>query len=136
MFVDPAQVDNATSSTLPKPKLVLAVAPDSATKLAPSATMMLPSVKSKPEISSSLVLYACTSEPIARPKLVLAFVASEAPVPPSAIAISVPFQVPDVIVPRVVMFVDPAQVDNATSSTLPKPKSVLAAASLAEPKKL
>lgn len=35
----------------------------------------------------------------------------------------VPVHVPDVIVPRVVIFVDPAQVDNAVFSTFANPTS-------------
>lgn len=53
------------------------------------------------------------------------------PVPPLATAIVVPLQVPVEIVPSVVMFVDPAQVDKAVFSTLLKPTSVLVTVSQA-----
>lgn len=46
------------------------------------------------------------------------------PVPPLATAIVVPVHVPDVIVPNVVMLVDPAHVDNAVFSTFANPTSV------------
>lgn len=64
--------------------------------------------------------------PIASPRFVLAVPASVAPVPPFAIAIAVPVHVPVVIVPRVVRFVLPAQVDRAVFSTLPNPTLDLA----------
>ncbi len=41
--------------------------------------------------------------PISRPRFVLAAPAVDAPVPPAVIATSVPFQIPVVIVPNVVI---------------------------------
>ena len=49
------------------------------------------------------VLYAKTFVPIAKPKFVLAVAASVAAVPPFATAIVVPFHIPLVIVPTVVI---------------------------------
>ena len=45
------------------------------------------------------------------------------PVPPYPLVIIVPFQSPVLIVPNVVKFVEPAQVDKAVFSTLPSPTS-------------
>ena len=64
---------------------------------------MLPSVGVKPAMSANCASYACTSEPIARPKFVLASEAEEAPVPPCATPMSVPFHTPVAIVPNVVI---------------------------------
>jgi hypothetical protein len=50
------------------------------------------------------------------------------PVPPLATAIVVPFHVPAVMVPNVVMLVDPAHVDNAVFSTFAKPTSAFVTA--------
>ena len=50
------------------------------------------------------------------------------PVPPLATAIVVPFHVPAVMVPNVVMLVDPAHVDNAVFSTFANPTSVFVTA--------
>jgi hypothetical protein len=47
------------------------------------------------------------------------------PVPPLLAAIAVAFHVPVVIVPSVIILVDPTQVDNAVFSTLLKPTAVL-----------
>ncbi len=47
------------------------------------------------------------------------------PVPPFPIPIVVAFQVPVPMVPRVVIFVEPVQVDNAVFSTLFNERSVL-----------
>ena len=49
----------------------------------------------------------------------------EAPVPPSATAMSVPFQTPVAMVPSVVRFVEPAQVESAVFSTRFKARVVL-----------
>ena len=46
------------------------------------------------------------------------------PVPPYKIATGVAFHVPDVTVSKVVMFVDPDQVDRAVFSTFPRPTSL------------
>ena len=48
-----------------------------------------------------------------------------APVPPFARLMVVPFHVPVAMVPRVVMFEEPAQVESAVFSTFPKPTSLL-----------
>ena len=48
------------------------------------------------------------------------------PVPPYASVTTFPFHVPVAIVPKAVMFKEPAQVERAVFSTLPKPNEVLA----------
>ncbi len=48
-----------------------------------------------------------------------------APVPPLATVMAVPLQVPVAMVPRVVMFEEPTQVESAVFSTLPSPTSDL-----------
>ena len=67
-----------------------------------------------------------------KPRLLRAVAASVAPVPPLATATAVPCQVPAVIVPSVVRFVLPAQVDTAVFSTLPRPRLVRAVEALAK----
>ena len=63
---------------------------------------------------------------VVAPRLVRAPAAVVAPVPPLATAMAVPFQVPLVIVPKVVMLLLPAQVLSAVFSTLPRPTLLLA----------
>ena len=88
-------------SPVPKPKDVLAVAPDSNTKAEPLPTMIPPSVFAKAEIASKSASYACTSEPIAKPKAVLAPEADVPPVPPLAIASVPPTCEPSASVPPI-----------------------------------
>ena len=78
---------NCTASDTPKPKEVLAVAPDSVTNVEPLPTMMLESEGVSPDNAASSESNACTSTPISKPKAVLAPEAVIAPVPPSDIPI-------------------------------------------------
>ena len=77
----------------------------------PTVAILSSPVYVPPATAANVELYACTSVPIASPRFVLAVGASVAPVPPFAIAIVVPVHVPVVIVPRVVIFALPAQVE-------------------------
>ena len=60
----------ADVAALPNPNEVLAVAPLSNTKVAPSPTIIPPLVTSKSAIAAKLALYACTSVPIVNPDIV------------------------------------------------------------------
>ena len=77
-----------------------------------------------PERSSRSWSQACTSVPIANPKFVLAWFAIDAPVPPSAIEISV---IP-VIDPPVIEIAEESCVD-----TVPSPRFILASAAVEAP---
>ena len=97
----------------------------------PSAIVMSVIPVTDPPVILTL-LEACVDS-VPKPRFVLAFAAVVAPVPPFAKAIVVAFHVPVVTVPNVVKLEEPAQVDIAVFSTLPKPKLVLAAAAVEAP---
>ena len=78
---------NCTASDTPKPREVLAVAPDSVTNVEPLPTIIFESEGVSPDKAANSASKACTSVPISKPKAVLAAEAVIAPVPPSAIAI-------------------------------------------------
>ena len=56
-------------AAVPKPKLVRAVAPDSATHPVAEPTIKFPSAEESPAIVVKSASYACTFVPIASPKL-------------------------------------------------------------------
>ena len=70
---------------------------------------------------------------MAKPKLVLAVAASVAPVPPLATAMAVPFQTPVVMVPKVVMVVEPVV---GLTAIVPRPRLVRAVAALFKSERL
>ena len=74
-------------------------------------------------VNACEALVLIVTVPAINPRFVLATEADEAPVPPSATAIAVPFQVPVPIVPKVVTFVEPTHVDKAVFSTSSRDKS-------------
>ena len=109
------------------PVVLLVPAPIAVLKLAASrAVTVLSALTLKNVMALGLVKVNRLPPTVVAPRLVRAPAAVDEPVPPSAMAMSVPFQTPLLMVPRVVMLLLPAQVDIAVFSTLLRPTLLLA----------
>jgi len=104
------------------PVVLLVPAPIAVLKLAASrAETVLSALTLRNVMALGLVRVNRLPPTVVAPRLVRAPAAVDEPVPPSAMAISVPFQTPLLMVPRVVMLLLPAQVLRAVFSTLARP---------------